>query len=62
MLAAFLHFKKGGATMNNQEVKGPKRKTIMVQGHQATLCFVEHPNPKVAEQVYEIKFSGMTGE
>lgn len=46
--------------MNNQEVRSPKRKTIMIQGHQVTLCFAEHPNPKVAEQVKRALLSSMS--
>lgn len=46
--------------MNTQEVKSPKRKTIMIQGHPVTLCFAEHPNPKVAEQVKQALLSGMS--
>lgn len=46
--------------MSNQEVRSPKRKTIMIQGHKVTLCFAERPNPKVAEQVKQALLSSMS--
>lgn len=46
--------------MSNQEVRSPKRKTIMIQGHQVTLCFAEHPNLKVAEQVKQALLNSLS--
>lgn len=46
--------------MSNQEVRSPERKAIMIQDHQVTLCFAEHPNPKVAEQVKRALLSSMS--
>lgn len=46
--------------MNNQDVRSPKRKNIMIQGHQVTLCFAEHPDPKIAEQVKQALLNSMS--
>lgn len=46
--------------MNNQVVRNPKRKTTMIQGHQVTLCFAEHPNLKVAEQVKQALLNSLS--
>lgn len=46
--------------MSNQKAKNPIRKKIMIQGRQVTLCFAEHPDPKVAEQVKRALLSSMS--
>lgn len=44
--------------MNNQEARKPRRKAIMIQGRKVTLCFAEHPDFKVAEQVRRALLNG----
>jgi len=58
VLAAFFISRKGVLTMNNQEARKPRRKTITIQGRKVTLCFAEHPNLKVAEQVKQALLNG----
>lgn len=45
--------------MNNQEVRKPRRKTITIQGRKVTLCFAEHPDLEVAEQVKQTLLNGI---
>ena len=60
MLAVFIYIsRKGVLTMNNQEVRKPRRKTIMIQGRKVTLCFAEHPDQQVAHQVRRVLLSSI---
>lgn len=44
--------------MNNQEVRKPRRKTIMIQERKVTLYFAEHPDFEVARQVKQALLNG----
>lgn len=48
--------------MNNQEVRKPRRKTVTIQGRKVTLCFAEHPDLKVTEQVKQTLLNGIDTE
>lgn len=50
--------KKGGALMNSQEAKKQNEKCMMIQGRRVVLCFAEHPNVQVVEQIKQAILSG----